>query len=67
VAGIDLCPWWEGIRTELCKTALTPSNRTWADTAHQSKLWLAADICVLETDLPHGQYGMVEEMTEKLI
>jgi len=26
-----------------------------------------ADICVLETDLPGGQYGMAEEFTEKLI
>jgi len=25
---------------------------------------MAADICVLETDLPSGQYGMVEEFTE---
>jgi hypothetical protein len=27
----------------------------------------AADICVLEKDLPGGQYGMAEEFTEKLI
>jgi hypothetical protein len=26
----------------------------------------AADICVLETDLPGVQYGMAEEFTEKL-
>jgi hypothetical protein len=25
------------------------------------------DICVLETDLPDGQYGMAEELTENLI
>jgi len=27
----------------------------------------AAEICVLETDLPGGQYGMAEEFTENLI
>jgi hypothetical protein len=35
--------------------------------ADQSGLRRAADICVSETDLPGGQYGMVEEFNEKLI
>jgi hypothetical protein len=35
--------------------------------ADQSRSRRAADICVLETDLPGGQYGMAEEFTEKLI
>jgi len=35
--------------------------------ADQSRLRWAADFCVSETDLPGGQYGMVEEFTEKLI
>jgi hypothetical protein len=30
-------------------------------------MWRAADICVLETDLPSGQYGTAEEFREKLI
>lgn len=66
-AGSDLCPWWEGTRTELCKIELTPSNRRRADTADQSRLWWAVDNCVLETDQTGGQYGMAEEFTEKLI
>jgi hypothetical protein len=56
--GSDLCPRREGVGTVLCKIASSPSNRRRAD---------AADICVLETDLPCGQYGMAEEFTEKLI
>jgi hypothetical protein len=33
----------------------------------QSRSWHAANICVLEADLPGAQYGMAEEFTEKLI
>ena len=51
----------------LCKTASSPSNRRRADAADQSRSRRAADICVLETDLPGGQCGMAEEFTEKLI
>jgi len=35
--------------------------------ADQSRLRRAADICLLETDLSGGQYGMAEEFAEKLI
>jgi len=66
-AGSDLCPRREGVRTVLCKTASSPSNRRRADAADQSRSRRAADICVLETDIPGGQYGMAEEFTEKLI
>jgi hypothetical protein len=54
-ASSDLCPQREGVRTVLCKTASSPSNRRWADAADQSKSRRAADICVLETDLPGGK------------
>ena len=66
-AGSDLFPRREGFRTVLCKTALSPSNRSLADAADQSRTRRTADICVLETDLSGGQYGMAEEFTEKLI
>jgi len=45
----------------------SPSSRRRADAADQSRSRRAADICVLETVLPGGQYGMAEEFTEKLI
>jgi len=64
-AGSNLCPWREGVRTVLCKIASSPSNRRQADAADQSRSRRAADICVLETDLPGRQYGMAEEFTEK--
>jgi hypothetical protein len=32
----------------------------------QSRWRRAADVCVLETDLTGGQYGMAEEFTEKI-
>jgi len=48
-------------------TASSPSNRRRADVADQSRARLAVDICVLETDLPGGQYRTVEEFNEKLI
>jgi hypothetical protein len=35
--------------------------------ADQSRSRQAPVICVLETDLPGGQYGMAEEFKEKLI
>ena len=60
-------PRREGVRTVLCKTASSPSNRRRADAEDQSRSRRAADICVLETDLPDlpdGQYGMAEEITE---
>jgi hypothetical protein len=38
-----------------------------ADAAYQSRSRRAVDICVLETGLLGGQYGIVEEFTEKLI
>jgi len=66
-AGSDLCPRRESVRTVLCKTASSPSNIRRADAADQSRSWRAADICVLETGLPGGQYGMAGEFTEKLI
>jgi len=66
-AGSDLCPWRKDLRTVLRKTASSPSNRRRADVADQSRSRRAADICVLETDLPGGQYRMAEEFTEKLI
>ena len=46
---------------------MSPSNRRRTDAAGQSRPRRAADICVLGTDLPDGQYGMAEEFTEKLI
>ena len=57
-AGSDLYPRREGVRTALHRNASSPSSGRRAD---------AADICVLETDLPGGPYGMAEEFTEKLI
>ena len=66
-AGSDLCPQREGVRTALCKITSSPSNRWRADAAEQSRSWQAAGICVLETDLPGGHYGMAEAFTEKLI
>jgi len=66
-AGSDLCSRREGVRTVLCKTASSPSNRRRADATDQSRSRRAADICVLETDLPGGKYGKEEEFTEKLI
>jgi hypothetical protein len=56
----DLCLLWKGVRTLLCKTASSPSNRRRADAADQSRSRRAADIRVLETDLPGGQYGTAE-------
>jgi len=66
-AGSDLCPRREGVRTVICKIASSPSNRRRADASDQSRWRRAVDICVLETDLTGGQYGMAEEFTEKLI
>ena len=66
-AGSDLCPRREGFRNVLRKIASSPSNRRRADAADHSRSRRAADSCVLETDLPDGQYGMVEEFNEKLI
>ena len=54
-------------RLSNCKTASSPSQRRRADAADQSRSRVAADVCVFETDLPGGQYGMTEELTEKLI
>ena len=51
----------------LCKITSSPSNSRRSDAADQSRSRRAADICVLETDLPGEQYGMEEEFTEKLI
>ena len=51
---------------ELCYVrtiASSTSNRGRADAADQSRSRRAADICVLETGLPGGQYGMAEEFT----
>jgi hypothetical protein len=59
-AGCDLSP-----RPKVVRTASSPSNRRRADAADQSRSRRAVDICVLETDLPGGQYGMAEEFTEK--
>ena len=66
-AGNDQCPWREGFRTVLWKIAVSPSNRRRAEATDQSRSQRAADICVLETDLPGGQDGMGEELTETLI
>jgi len=66
-AGSDLCPRREGVRILLCKIASSPSNRRRADAADLSRSQRVADICVLETDLPEGQYRMAEKFTEKLI
>ena len=68
-ASSDLCPRREGVRTVLrvSKIASSPSNRRRADAADQSTSRGAADICVLETDLPSGQFGMEEEVSENLI
>jgi hypothetical protein len=62
-----MCPGREGVRTVLCKTASFPSNKRRADAADQSRPRRAADICVLQADLPGGQYGMAEESTENSI
>jgi hypothetical protein len=64
VAGSDLCPRREGVRTVLRKTASSSSNRRRADAADQSRSRQAEDICVLETDLPGRQYGMAEGFIE---
>jgi len=66
VAGSDLCPRREGVRTVLCKTASSPSNRRRADKADQSRLRRATDICVLETDLSGGKYRMVGRIKWKI-
>ena len=47
--------------------AATPSNRRRADAADHPRSRRVAVICVLETDLPGGQYEMAEEFTEDLI
>jgi len=49
-------PRREGVRTVLCSTTSSPSNRRRADAADESRSRRAADICVLETDLPGGQW-----------
>ena len=63
----DLCPLREGVGTVLCKTASSPSNRRRGYAVDPSRSRRAADISVLETDLPGGQYEIAEEFTEKLI
>jgi hypothetical protein len=62
-----VCLWREGVPTVLCKTGSSSSNKKRAEVADQYRSRRAADICVLETDLPGRQYGMAEEFTEKLI
>ena len=65
-AGSGLCPRRADFRTVLHTIASSPSNRTRAAAADQSRSLRAAGSCVLQTDLPGGQHGMVEELTEKL-
>jgi len=64
-AGSDLCPRREGVGTPLCKIVSSPSNRRRANAADQSRSRRAADIFILERDLPGRQYGMAEKFNGK--